>query len=80
MSKRQKRWTTHPRRRLLFFFISRSALFRAADPATTWLTARPVCVRSSPTGGADAEPRWILPRGIPRPGQRGADSSGGLVA
>jgi hypothetical protein len=31
-------------------------------------------------GGTDAEPRWILPRGIPRPGQRGAHSSGWLVA
>jgi hypothetical protein len=31
-------------------------------------------------GGTDAEPRWISPREIPRPGQRGAHSSGWLVA
>jgi hypothetical protein len=30
-------------------------------------------------GGTDAEPRWIHPRGIPRPGQRGVDSSGRIV-
>jgi hypothetical protein len=34
-----------------------------------------------PTHGvADAELRWIHPRGIPRPEQRGADFPGRLVA
>jgi hypothetical protein len=31
-------------------------------------------------GGTDAEPRWILPRRVPRSGQRGAYFSGWLAA
>jgi len=33
-------------------------------------------VRSFYYGGTDGEPRWVLPRRTPRPGQRGAHSSG----
>ena len=37
-------------------------------------------MRACGSGGTDAEPRWISPRGIPRSGQRGADSSGWFIA
>ena len=43
------------------------------------LTRSPGLGKSADHGGTDAEPRWIHPRGIPRPGQRGVDSSGWIV-
>jgi hypothetical protein len=51
----------------------------ASPPATKFKEGidPPPPLRQSPRdGGTDAEPRRILPRRIPRPGQRGADSSG----
>lgn len=37
-------------------------------------------VKAPDYGGTDAEPRWVHPRWISRLGQRGAHSSGWLVA
>jgi len=44
------------------------------------LTRYESCGMFTTHGVADAELRWIHPRGIPRPEQRGADSPGRLVA
>jgi hypothetical protein len=43
------------------------------------LTGRHGSRKGRDHGGTDAEPRWIPPRGIPRPGQRGVDSSGRII-